>query len=74
MKIQRKRYIITRNNNTQIFCGLARMYEFKSITDIGNTAIKTYASEKKAKASFENSWKCIDFDYNILEVVETIEC
>jgi hypothetical protein len=74
MKIQRKRYIITRNNDTEIFCGLARHYEFKKIDEIGNTSIKTYASREKARASFELSWSYIDFKYNILEVVETIEC
>ena len=74
MKIQRTRYVITRNNNTEIFCGLARHYEFKKIDEIGNTAIKTYASETKAKASFESSWSFINFEYNILKVVETIIC
>lgn len=74
MKIQRRRYVITRNNNTEIFCGLARMYHFKKINEVGDTPIKTYSSEKKAKASFESSWIRIDFKYNVLEVVETIEC
>lgn len=74
MKIQRRRYVITRNNNTEIFCGLARMYHFKKINEVGDTPIKTYSSEKKAKASFESSWSWIDFKYNVLEVVETIEC
>ena len=33
MKIERKRWVIMRNNRTEIFCGLARHYElsgFKS--------------------------------------------
>lgn len=50
------------------------MYEFKSINDIGNTSLKTYATRNKAEASFNSSWKYIDFDYEILEVTEKIEC
>ena len=46
MKIQRKRWVIMRNNRTEIFCGLARNYQFKPVDDIGNTSIKTYRSEK----------------------------
>lgn len=70
MEIKRKRYIITRNNHTEIFCGLARDYKFKNINDIGDTAIKTYASESKARASFKNSWRYPDFEIEILEMEE----
>lgn len=40
MKIQRKRWVIMRNNRTEIFCGLTRNYGFKSVKEIGNTAVK----------------------------------
>lgn len=73
MKIQRKRWVIVRDNGTEIFCGLARNYTFKSIDNIGDTAIKTYLSRKKAVAAFESSW--CDFDdnrYKAVEVTETI--
>ena len=55
MKISRERWVIIRNN-TDIFCGLARNYEFKPIDNIGNTAIKTYLGKNKAEASFRQSW------------------
>jgi hypothetical protein len=55
MKISRERWVIIRND-TEIFCGLARNYEFKPIDDIGNTAIKTYLSKNKAEGSFLKSW------------------
>lgn len=74
MIISRKRWVITRNKGLEIFCGLARHYQFKPIQDIGDTAIKTYLSRNKAIASFENSWD--DFDdnfYKAVEVTETIE-
>lgn len=54
MTIARKRWVII--NDDKIFCGLAQNYRFKSIDDIGDTAIKTYTSKKKAESSFESSW------------------
>ena len=73
MKISRKRYIITRNNRKEIFCGLARNYTFKDINNLGNTAIKTYQSENTARVSFKNSWRNPNFEIEILEVEETYE-
>ena len=73
MKIQRKRWVIMRNNRTEIFCGLARNYQFKPIDDIGNTSIKTYRSEKTALSSFNSSWQKPDFEVEAVEIVETYE-
>lgn len=80
INIERIRYIITTKNEQKIFCGLAKHYQFKPIDDIGDTAIKTYVSEKKAKSSFLSSWydsKPEDFDengkYKIIKVKENIE-
>ena len=73
MKIGRKRWVIVRDNGAEIFCGLARHYQFKPINDIRDTAIKTYLSRNKAIAAFESSWD--DFDdirYKAVEVTETI--
>ena len=74
MKIQRKRWVIMRNNRTEIFCGLARNFNFKLVDDIGNTAIKTYLSENKALASFESSWDGTpDFEFEAVEITEIYE-
>lgn len=74
MKIQRKRWVIMRNNRTEIFCGLARSFNFKPVDDIGNTAIKTYLSENKALASFESSWYGTpNFEVEAVENTETYE-
>ena len=54
MTIARKRWVIIKDD--KIFCGLARNYKFKPIDDIGDTAIKTYTSKKKAESPFEGSW------------------
>lgn len=73
MNISRKRWVITRNNEEEIFCGLARAYQFKAIRDIGDTAIKTYLSRKKAISAFESSWDEYDDNfYKAIEVTESI--
>lgn len=70
--IKRKRYVIVRDG-THIMCGLARQYYFKPITDIGNTTIKTYLSEKKAIAGFKKSWNLdIGGRYEVVEVEEVV--
>ena len=55
MEIKRERWVIVKGN--EIFCGLARNYQFKPTDDIGNTAIKTYFSKNKAESSFLSSWR-----------------
>lgn len=74
MKIQRKRWVIMRNNRTEIFCGLARSFNFKPVDNIGNTAIKTYLSKNKALASFESSWDGTpNFEFEAVEITESFE-
>ncbi len=72
MKIQRKRWVIMRNNRTEIFCGLTRNYGFKSVKEIGNTAVKTYLSKDKALASFYGSFREIE-DIEAVEIEEIYE-
>lgn len=72
MIISRERWVIVRANGTEIFCGLARNYQFKPIYDIGDTAIKTYLSKKKALSGFESSWSRINFEYEAIPVIESI--
>lgn len=74
MEIKRPRWVMTRNNGSEIFCGLARHYCFKEISDIGRTAIKTYESKAKAIAALERSWGEYREDlYMAVEVEETIK-
>jgi hypothetical protein len=66
--------VITRNNGADIFCGLARCYQFKPINEIGNTSIKTYLSRDKAISAFNSSWNT-EYDddyYKAIEVTESI--
>lgn len=55
MKIERERWVIIKGN--EIFCGLARNFQFKPIDNISNTAIKTYLSKNKTESSFLSSWR-----------------
>lgn len=75
MEIERTRYIITRNNRTEIFCGSSKNHSFENIEDLQSKkiSIQTYATEKLAKSRFEQSWWNIDFEYEILKVSEKIE-
>ena len=73
MIIERERWVIMRNNRTEIFCGLARNYKFKPINDIGNTAIKTYRSKNTALSSFESSWHRPDFEVEAVRIKEVYE-
>lgn len=76
---KRIRYVVIRNSDDAVFCGLAQHYTFKTIEQLGNTAIKTYLSENKAKSSFLSSWwdsKKEDFEngkYSIKKVFEILE-
>lgn len=75
MDIERTRYVITRNNRTEIFCGASKNHSFENIKDIQNKkiSIQTYATPKIAESRFKRSWWNIDFDYEILKVKERIE-
>lgn len=74
MKIQRQRWIVVRNSDNKIFCGLARNYQFKSVDEIGNTAVKTFLSEAKALSAVKSSYHGYSSnDITVIPVMETIE-
>ena len=79
LKIERKRYVVMTSDRKKIFCGLARHYELKDVDEIGDTPIKTYMSENKARSSFVSSWWNTTKDdfkpggkYVVVPVVESI--
>lgn len=72
LSIQRRRFIITRKERTEIFCGLARNYTFKKLPEIGDTSIKTYMSRKKAESAYLRSWYNAKLsDIEVLEITES---
>ena len=78
INIQRKRYVIIRTKDNAIFCGLAQHYKFLKLDELKDTAIKTYVSKTKAKASFLQSWRYSeeeqfnDGTYKVVAVNESI--
>jgi len=69
MKIKRNRWVLMRNNRTEIWCGLARAFYWKSVDEIGDSPLKTYLSKTKALSSC-SSWTD---GYEAVEITETIE-
>lgn len=69
----RERWIIRRKDTGTILCGLARQFHFKPIEEIGETAVKTYRSEKQALSSFGMSWHNANFEVEAVKVKESIE-
>lgn len=67
-QIKRRRFCVMRKNRTEVWCGLARNFEFKPIDKIGDTAIKTYRSEAQARTGC-SSW---DRDFEIVSCVEIL--
>lgn len=72
MKIQRKRYVVMRNNRTEIWGGCAKHFYFRPIDDVGDFAIKTYRSKKQSESSC--SYWHDDFEVvPIIEIFESVE-
>ena len=74
MKIKRTRYVVMRNNRTEIWCGLTKNNYFKKVDEIGRNAIRSYDSEKRAKSSYNVS--CCPYwneNYEIVEITETLD-
>lgn len=69
MKIQRKRYIVMRKNRTEVWCGLARRFSFRKVSEVKDVSVKTYRSAAQAESGC-SSW---DRDFEIVPVIETIE-
>jgi hypothetical protein len=56
MKFSRERWVVFRESDNKIFCGSARNYEWRDLSEIGNARIATYMSEKKAISSAAASY------------------
>jgi hypothetical protein len=73
LSIVRERYIIVRDG-AEVFCGIAKHYQFKPFDNIGDTAVKTYRSEAQAISAFNRSWH-EEYDserYQVRKVVESV--
>ena len=72
MYIERIRYIVRRKRDYAIMCGLARDFKFKKEHEIGDTAIKTYLSEKKAYAAAKSAFGYEDNEVYVERIHETL--
>lgn len=68
MRIERKRYVVMRKNRTEVWCGLAKHFSFRPISEIRDVSVKTYRSEAQARSGC-SSW---DKDFEVVPVIETI--
>lgn len=78
MKIQRERWVITHTKTNKIFCGRARNYGFRYISEIGDAAITTYPTRNRAIASFKASYWTAEKllasgDVKAVKVIEVFE-
>ena len=67
MKIVRTRYVVMRNNRTEIWGGLAQNLSFRDINNLKDFPIKTYRTAKQAQTC--SSW---DRDFEVVQITETI--
>ena len=69
MEIKRIRYVVMRNNRTEIWCGLSKNFRFEKVDNIKDTAIKTYRTENQARSGC-SSW---DRNFEVVKVEEIIK-
>ena len=69
MIIERKRYVVMRNDRSEIWAGNARNYSFRELKDAGHVNIVTYSSKKKALASCSSCNR----DFEVVPIIETLD-
>lgn len=73
MEIKRTRYVVMRNNRTEIMCGSARNAGFRDINDIKNVSIKTYCTAIRAVDAYYRNFFIKDSNKDDVEAVEIVE-
>lgn len=68
MRIERKRYVVMRNNRTEVWCGLAKNFSFRPVSEIKDVSVKKYRSEAQARSGC-SSW---DRNFEVVPVIEII--
>ena len=69
IRIERTRYVVMRNNRTEIWCGLSKHFHFVKIDEIKDVAIKTYRTKRQAESGC-SSW---DRDFEVVECKEVYD-
>lgn len=68
MVIEKKRYVIMRNNRTEVMCGCKGCYYFHAISDLGSRKIKTYKTPPTEAPVFG-----VGYNFEVVPVLETIQ-
>lgn len=68
MNIIRNRFVVMRKNRSEIWCGLAKRFYFKPVSEVNDTSVKTYRSESQAESGC-SSW---DRNFEVVQAKEII--
>lgn len=68
MVIEKKRYVIMRNNRTEVLCGCKGCFYFHAISDLGNIKIKTYKTPPTEAPVFG-----VGDNFEVVPILETIQ-
>ena len=68
MNIIRNRFVVMRKNRSEIWCGLAKRFYFKPVSEVNDTSVKTYRSESQAESGC-SSW---DRNFEVVPAKEII--
>lgn len=72
---KRDRYIITRNNGSEVWCGVKTLARFERIEDVRNAEIRTFCSKAKAENAIRRCYHAPDECEirNVLVVMEEVD-
>ena len=68
VNIIRNRFVVMRKNRSEVWCGLAKRFYFKPVSEVNDTSIKTYRSESQAESGC-SSW---DRNFEVVPAKEII--
>lgn len=68
MNIIRNRFVVMRKNRSEIWCGLAKSFYFKPVSEVNNASLKTYRS----KAQAESGCSSRDRNFEVIPAKEII--
>lgn len=68
MNIIRNRFVVMRKNRSEIWCGLAKSFYYKPVSEVNDTSVKTYRSKAQAESGC-SSW---DSNFEVVPAKEII--
>ena len=68
MRIERKRYVVMRKNRTEVWCGLAKNFSFRPISEIKDVSVKTYDLSEEEMFETITCPHCKQFPFKSTEI------